>query len=394
MNLEPAASLAQMKRLSVAYITVEDPRNKKSWSGTNFYLMKTVEKYVGEVHLIAPLSAEPWWTLCGILNFFSLRLLGKRYNYRDSKVISRAYAKKIARVLNHIHADVIIAPAGTATTALLETDIPIVYINDRCVAGALDYHEILTNLFLFSKKESIDIEGMAIRKSILTIYSSDWAAKAARQTYSDFHKKIFNVPFGANLDSVPELSQYQSFNKRLKLLFVGVNWEAKGGGIAFETLLYLLENEVDSELVVCGCAPPDIVANHPSVVVEGFLSKDNPAESERLQQHFATADFFILPTRFEAYGLVFCEAAAYGLPSLATKTGGITSIIQNAQTGFLFEMTDRGDIYAQRIIELTHQSHEYSTMRQSARKRYEELLNWDAFGKQLHELLREGLSHK
>ncbi|HRQ86246.1 MAG TPA: glycosyltransferase, partial [Flavobacteriales bacterium] len=67
--------------------------------------------------------------------------------------------------------------------------------------------------------------------------------------------------------------------------------------------------------------------NDPDLVREGFLNKNLPADMARLEHHLRTADFLILPTRFEAYGIVFCEAAAYGLPALASRTGGVPTIV-------------------------------------------------------------------
>lgn len=382
-----------MKRLYIAYITVEDPRSKRSWSGTNYYLMKAVEKYLGDVDAIGPLSSEPQWTFCAIKNFLSLKLSGKRINYRDSFVISKVYARRIEKKLHGKNYDLIIAPAGTATTAMLDTTVPIVYINDRSIPAGMDYHPILTNLRERSKRESLEIERRAIEKSVISLYSSDWAANAARETYSEYKEKIHTLPFGANLNSYPQAVINRSLStQKIKLLFVGVKWEEKGGDIAYECLLYLLSHGVQAELVVCGCTPPDEVRDHPSVLCEGFLSKDIPEQYNKLQVHFLSADFFILPTRFEAYGLVFCEAAAYGLPVLATNTGGVPTIVKKGETGCLFDLNERGDSYAKRILHSISQPDKYSQMRVAARKRFEEVLNWDSFGSRLKSLIEESLS--
>lgn len=122
---------------------------------------------------------------------------------------------------------------------------------------------------------------------------------------------------------------------------------------------------------------------NPNVVCEGFLSKKIPAEYERLTNHFKNSDFFILPTRFEAYGLVFCEAAAYGLPVLASNTGGISTIVAEGQTGFLFDLSAEGNIYGDKIISVMNDLNTYHQLRTNARKRFEERLNWDVFGLEL-----------
>jgi len=376
-----------MKRLSIAYITEADPRSKLSWSGTNYYMMSSIERHLGDVTVLGPMRPQPEWLICQVLNFISLRLLGKRFNYRDSFFISRGYARTIHMKLKTKQYDMIIAPSGTASTASLRTNIPVVYINDRCVANAIDYHPILTNLFSWSAEESIACEQKAIEKSVLTVYSSQWAADAAKKMNPRQEDKITVIPFGANLDTVSDKKIHRTSEKKLKLLFTGVKWQEKGGDIAFDALLFLLSKNVAAELIICGCVPPDHVRDHPAVRAEGFLSKQNTGEYERLLNHFATADFFILPTRFEAYGLVFCEAAAYGLPSLATRTGGIPSIIEDGKTGFLFDLSATGKAYGEKMMELMRSPGDYSAMRANARQRFESQLNWDAFGSKLRELV-------
>ncbi len=44
--------------------------------------------------------------------------------------------------------------------------------------------------------------------------------------------------------------------------------------------------------------------------------------------------------QFEGFGLVFLEAGAYGLPVVATRTGGVSDAVQDGQTGLLVEAGD------------------------------------------------------
>lgn len=384
-----------MSRLKIAYITATDARTKRSWSGTNYFLAKTLEKHIGEIEYLGPLSTGVLWTICSAFNFVTLKILGKRFNYRDSEIISKTYARKVGACLKKGSYDLIIAPAGTAILANLHTTIPTIYINDRSVPGAIGYHHVLSNLFKWSERESIEIERKSIARSAATIYSSSWAATAAKKAFPVFAQNIHVIPFGANIDSIPLFD----VNKRLqhmhvKLLFVGVKWEEKGGDIAYETLQFLRKKNIHATLTICGCQPPTTVSENKYVIVEGFLRKEIPAENLRLQHHFTHADFLIVPTRFEAYGLVFCEAAAYGLPALATNTGGVSEIVIDNKTGILFNLTDRGETYGNRIIELLQQPDAYYTMRKAARIRYETILNWEAFAEKFQRVVAELLESK
>lgn len=53
---------------------------------------------------------------------------------------------------------------------------------------------------------------------------------------------------------------------------------------------------------------------------------------------YANSDIAIQPSHFESFGLVIAEALSYGLPVIATKTGGIVDIIQHKENGLLIEV--------------------------------------------------------
>ncbi len=363
--------------ITIGYITVDDPLDRRTWSGINNFLLWAIEGRVERVVPLGPLRPQPVLFFSKLINQVMLRTSGKRFNYRDSFLLSRAYARNLRRRLKGV--DLIVAPAGLSTTAMLRTDVPVVYINDRCIAGALEYHKILSGLAGFSRRESLALEQRALENADLVVYSSHWAAEAAVRSNASVENKVKVVPFGANLLEAPPPPDDHAFPpKRLKLLMLGVKWEEKGGPIAYQALQELKARGFFAELVVCGCTPPPEF-DDPDLVREGFLNKNVPADMAKLVGHLRTADFLILPTRFEAYGIVFCEAAAYGLPVLASRTGGIPTIVQEGRTGFLFDLAEDGSAYADRIIQLVKDPVQWQAMRKNARARYEGTLTWEAF---------------
>lgn len=61
---------------------------------------------------------------------------------------------------------------------------------------------------------------------------------------------------------------------------------------------------------------------------------------------FGACDVFSLPSRREGFGLVFVEAAHHGVPSVATRVGGIPDAVCDRETGILVEQDDIGDLRA------------------------------------------------
>lgn len=51
-------------------------------------------------------------------------------------------------------------------------------------------------------------------------------------------------------------------------------------------------------------------------------------------------DIFVMPSLYEAFPYVLVEAAAAGLPIVATPVGGTSAMIQNAANGFLISDTE------------------------------------------------------
>ena len=58
-----------------------------------------------------------------------------------------------------------------------------------------------------------------------------------------------------------------------------------------------------------------------------------------MSQLYAGADVFVLPSRFEGYGMAFAEAMAHGLPVIGTTAGAIPDTVP-PEAGVLIEPND------------------------------------------------------
>ena len=76
-----------------------------------------------------------------------------------------------------------------------------------------------------------------------------------------------------------------------------------------------------------------------------------PQAHHDLCMWYRSADVLIMPSRSESFGLVALEAAACGIPVVASDVGGLRTLVDHGQTGFLVEGRKPED-FAQHINNL------------------------------------------
>ncbi|MFK5854591.1 MAG: glycosyltransferase family 4 protein [Bacteroidota bacterium] len=375
-----------MKQYRIAFLTSIDPRNKGALSGSSHYIYKALDKYVGEVDILGPVSVVNWFTR--IITRISNRLPWK-YNLSHSYFFACRYARRFSKKMAGKQYDFIFVARSATEVSMLKTDVPIIYFSDTTFKLLYNYYDWFSNFMRISEIEGNSIERRAIKKSAITILSSEWAANSAIEYYNAPRDKVHVIPFGPNVDNIPAKAKSLTAkdSNKCKLLFIGVEWERKGGQIAFNTLVELKKMGLDASLTVLGCTPPDNIKDDDLIVIP-YLNKNIEEESRRFNALFEESHFFILPTKQECFGVVFCEASAFGLPSLATDTGGISSAVKDNINGFLFDVNDGGKEYAEKVYSIfTDYENKYIPLSVSSRELYDEQLNWESFGKSVRKLM-------
>lgn len=369
-----------MKTYKIAYISETSPNDKHAWSGTVHYAYEALQKYGHNLIPLGPKQPKFIGLICKIINQLTLKFLNKRFDYRHSKMYSKAFGRIFTNDLKNLDYDIVVVCGGTEYGAYLKTEKPIFYILDRTIEGALNYHSILTNLLAFSKKQSIETDKKAMLESSKVFFSSEWAANHAKSFYKLDSLKSSIIPFGANLDSIPnkEITLVDKDLTTIKLLLIGTYWLNKGADIAVNTLNHLLKNNINATLTVVGCLPPNEIKQKGLTIIP-FVDKNSKEGIKQLWELYLSHHFFILPTRFDCTPIVFCEASAFGLPILSANTGGVAGHIIEGENGFLIDYNDVGIAYAEKIMSVISSPSDYKKLRISTRKYYDDYLNWEAW---------------
>lgn len=371
---------------NIAYLTSVDPLDKKVLSGTIYTILKVLEKDVGSVDVLGPAKIDNAFTR--ILKRINYKLT-RRYNFNHSIFYGIKYAWVFEKKLKGKHYDFIFAQRSSTEICRLKTDIPIIYYTDTTFKLFYNYYEWFSNFMKISQIEGNMVEQLAIDKSAIVICTSQWAADSVINDYHANPEKVFIVPFGPNVDILPtrEMINYNKGRDVCKILFIGVEWERKGGAIAFETLQEMKKKGIKTRLTIVGCRPPDEFQDEDMVVIP-FLNKNEKSQSDLFNQLLYENHFFILPTRGECFGVVFCEASAFAIPSITTNTGGIGSAVENGKNGFRLPVEARGDQYAEMISEIfTDYDNKYLPLAKSTRDFYDLRLSWKSWAKSLNAIL-------
>jgi phosphatidylinositol alpha-1,6-mannosyltransferase len=115
--------------------------------------------------------------------------------------------------------------------------------------------------------------------------------------------------------------------------------------------LPLLKSEVRLKYVICGDGDDRTALEHLALelglgdIVE-FVGQVGDDDLLRLYRH---ADLFVLPvkaseTDVEGFGIVYLEAAAFGLPVLCSAAGGALDAVRDGETGIVLKSSEPGDI--------------------------------------------------
>jgi glycosyltransferase involved in cell wall biosynthesis len=123
----------------------------------------------------------------------------------------------------------------------------------------------------------------------------------------------------------------QAGSQPLRVLFVGGDFERKGGHLLLEWFHSLANKQVELHIVTREPVEPA-----PGVYVYRNMQPNTP----ELMQLYYQSDLFVMPSLGECFGIATVEAMATGLPVIASDVGGTADIIEPERNGYIVKAGD------------------------------------------------------
>ncbi len=369
---------------NISYVTIYDSCDIHQWSGCSYYIAKALTDQGNRLDYIDNLECKADLILRAKRRFYKIR---KKVHIidREPSVVEK-YSEEILRRIDP-KCDIIFSP-GSVPISLLETNKPKVFYTDATFAGMVNFYDSFSNFSPETIKHGNYLEKRSLETASMAIYTSEWAAQSAIEFYKVNPEKVKVVPFGANLSEEKSFKDLEPIlrskeKKELHLLFIGVDWKRKGGDMAVSVARSLNERGIKTTLHVAGLDTIPIEPLPYFVLHHGFISKSTREGTEKLNSLYNKCHFLLVPSKAEAFGIVFAEANSFGVPGISTNVGGIPSAIRDDINGKKFSLTDCADVYADYIQEIFLDQKRYKELCHSSFNEYAQRLNWKVSGKLL-----------
>lgn len=278
----------------------------------------------GEVHVVRwPVNKEAPF-------HFSNQTAIKLYNKNDYSY------SELQNLVNHIKPDIIVCSGWIDKDYLkiskqYNNKIPTVLTCDTHWRGTL--------------KQQLAV--LLSRFTLLKIFSHAWVPGITQKTYVEklgFSEKQIQLGFYSCNHSQFEKSfqkQYETKKNKFphKFIYVGRYHEFKGLKDLWEAFIELHNEQPNNWELWCLGTGDLKPIEHTNIKHFGFVQPQN------LNEYIAQTGVFILPSRFEPWGVVVHEFAAAGFPLILSSAVGAKELfLKDGENGYLFEPSDKDSL--------------------------------------------------
>jgi UDP-glucose:(heptosyl)LPS alpha-1,3-glucosyltransferase len=210
-----------------------------------------------------------------------------------------------------------------------------------------------------------------LNRAAALVCVSEGVAEEVREHFPELAQRVTTIHNGIDTATfAPGVSRSEAHTLRARLgipeqrliaVFVASEWERKG----LAPLLRALAHAPEWDLLVVGGGDERRYRELASSLGIGAAVHWLGVTRE-VQVVYELADVFVLPSSYETFSLVSFEAAASGLPILATPVNGVRELISDGHNGFLITREPR--VIAERLGQLAADPQLRSRLGEAARR--------------------------
>jgi glycosyltransferase involved in cell wall biosynthesis len=366
--------------MRILLLSEGDPESWHAWSGISRSLVNHLRLagHTVDVGNVDVRSTDRW--IAAAATFAPARARwGTRYHLGAVPFSLRSRRARRVIDVRGMQSDVILQ-IGATFDPRGASDLPYCLCCDSNILMA--QHGIATGCSDASRLTPAEVDG--IRRREMRVYQGAAAIfplsrRLARSFIEDFavpEDRVRPIYAGPNLDptSLRPIDAHRRDEKRPPtILFVGLQFQRKGGDLLVESFRRVRAALPDARLLLAG-VPAGFITD-PGVTCLGVLDKHRPEEAASLAAAYASSDVFALPTRFEPFGIAFVEAMHFGLPCVGPNAWAVPEIIDDGETGYTIAIDDV-EALTDRLLRLLRNPGLARALGASGRRKAEQLFTW------------------
>lgn len=165
------------------------------------------------------------------------------------------------------------------------------------------------------------------------------------------------------------------------LLYIGKIEERRNVLFLIEILDQLLKTDDSFRLVLIGKGDSPYVEKcinfAKSINIDDKIIWIENLSQGELPSLYKCCDAFLLPTKYEIFGMVILESMYFGLPVITTLNGGSSTIIKNNETGIICLLNDKNE-WVSAVNKLFQDNNLRDTISKNSSKLVSSNFTWDA----------------
>ena len=188
--------------------------------------------------------------------------------------------------------------------------------------------------------------------------------------------------------------QIKKESDELKILYIGRFENRRNIPFILKTFKEICNKNSKAKLYMIGSGNKEYINNIWELAKElGIFNKivwQEKMEQKYMSKIYKYADFFILPTRYEIFGMVLLEAMFYENIVLTTVNGGSSTLIKNGENGIVIDNFD-SNYWAEKMLSIYDKKEKMNRIKKNASEMIKTYYTWDILASVFESQYRKNL---